>query len=347
MTPSLRLHSSFVLAAALAFVLLTAARAQDTGGTIKFSDPAKPGTLKIVVGHGDIRIKGEDTAEISVKSDVKPVKSKPRKDGLREIAAASSYSLKEKDNVVTLDALSEGGWAGSPSDFHISVPRATMIVVSSAFGGDITCAGITGDLEIKCLSGEVRLEDVTGGALVETMNGEIRANIRELHDGKPLSFTSMNGEVILRVPADAKANVRLRTQNGSILTDFDDKALVTKTENSPRTSSSRKTRTIGSSGSSILPPEARDAIREAARAGAVAMREAAQAVRDAAQAAHDGAHELNKEERGILDSIPPMPPIPPVTGGKLVTGTLNGGGPEISVATMNGDVTLRQLEVKK
>ena len=35
------------------------------------------------------------------------------------------------------------------------------------------------------------------------------------------------------------------------------------------------------------------------------------------------------------------------TGGKLVTGTLNGGGPEISVVTMNGDVTLRQLEAKK
>ena len=42
-----------------------------------------------------------------------------------------------------------------------------------------------------------------------------------------------------------------------------------------------------------------------------------------------------------------MPPIPPVTGGKLVTGTLNGGGPEITVATMNGDVTLRQIEAKK
>ena len=38
--------------------------------------------------------------------------------------------------------------------------------------------------------------------------------------------------------------------------------------------------------------------------------------------------------------------IPTLTGGKLVTGTLNGGGPEISVATMNGDVTLRQLEKK-
>ena len=35
---------------------------------------------------------------------------------------------------------------------------------------------------------------------------------------------------------------------------------------------------------------------------------------------------------------------PTITGGKLITGTLNGGGPEISVATMNGDVVLRKLQ---
>jgi len=29
---------------------------------------------------------------------------------------------------------------------------------------------------------------------------------------------------------DTKANVRLRTQNGAVLTDFDEKALITKTE---------------------------------------------------------------------------------------------------------------------
>jgi hypothetical protein len=43
----------------------------------------------------------------------------------------------------------------------------------------------------------------------------------------------------------------------------------------------------------------------------------------------------------------PMPKMPTITGGKLVTGTLNGGGPEISISTMNGDVTLRKLAPPK
>lgn len=368
MTRSLR-HLSAFAAAAFAFVLFTTARADD-GTTIKFSDPAKPGTFKIALGRGDIRIKGADVAEVSVKSELKPVTKKPRKDGLRVLTASTSYSLTEKDNLVTLDALGEG-WAGGPSDFQVTVPRNTNIVVASSFGGDIMCAGVAGDLEIKNMSGEIRLDDVTGGALVETMNGEIRANVRELHDGKPLSFTSMNGEVILRVPADAKATVRLRTQNGSILTDFDEASLVTKTENTPRTVGTRRPSrtpkaapvapaTPATPAAPAAPALSADetAITAAAKAKAEAdadrqiRNDVRETVRDAVrigiEASRDGMAAAREAlaEAG-LGHFPPMPPLPPMTGGKLVTGTLHGGGPEISVATMNGDVTLRQLEAKK
>jgi hypothetical protein len=330
-------------------MLASVACAEEGVTTIKFSDPAKPGTLKIAVGRGDIRIQGEAAAEISVKSEVKPVTAKPRKDGLRVLTTSAAYSLNEKDNVVTLDALSDG-WMGAPSDFRVTVPRNTNVVIASSFGGDVTCAGVAGDLEIKNMSGEIRLEDITGGALVETMNGEIRAVVRELHEGKPLSFTSMNGEVVIRVPSDAKANIRMRTQNGTILTDFDDKALVTKTESSPRITK-RSPRAVTIHGNDVMSSEVKSAIREAARASASAIREANLAAREALEAAREGAQEGAAE--GTLSvpvsvsPVPPMPPIPPISGGKLVTGTLNGGGAEISVVTMNGDVTLRQLEAGK
>src|SRR5207248_10867433 len=124
------------------------------------------------------------------------------------------------------------------------------------------------DIEIHGMNGEINLEDVAGGVVVDTMNGEIRANIVELHDNKPLSFQSMNGEVILRVPANARANVRLRTQNGAVLTDFDDAVLVTKTENAPGMPS------MGRRGKGVIPAEAQQAIREAARVTAQAMHEA-------------------------------------------------------------------------
>lgn len=345
MTKSPRLYSSLLFAAALALLFLTAAHAEESTTTIKFSDPTKPGTLKVILAHGDLRIQGTDTTEIAVTSESKAMTQAPRKDGLRVITASSGFSLIEKSNTVVLDALSEG-WAGGSSDFKVVVPRATNIIVANSYGGDIDCTGVAGDFEIKSMNGEVKLADLAGGVIVETMNGEISASVRELKDGKPLSFTSTNGEVVIRLPATTKANVRLRTQNGSVLTDFDEKALVTKTESAPRGQRSSKSKSITLHSGGILTDETRDAIHEAAQESAAAIREAAQAIKEAARAAREGAR-----ESGIavppVPPMPPMPPIPPASGGKLVTGTLNGGGPEISVTTMNGDVTLRQFETKK
>ena len=344
-----RLFPSFLVAAAVTVLLLTAARADENEtATVKFSDPAQPGTLKVTVTNGDIHLRGADVAEVSVTTDLKPETPALRPDGLRVLTSSSSYSLTEKNNIVSLTYGTEG-WPTGGGDFTIVVPRRTAIVINSNFGGDVTIAGVTGNIEVKSLNGEVRLDDIDGGALVETMNGEIHATVRELHDGKALSFTSMNGEVALHLPADAKANVRLRTHNGSILTDFDDKSLVTKTESLRVSGHNRAPHAVIAGGDNA---EMRAAVHEAVRAGAQAAHEAAAAIRDAAAAARDAAREAAREGKDDDSDTPatpiaPLPPLPPMTGGKIVTGMLNGGGAEIRIATMNGDVTLRRIEPKK
>lgn len=358
-----RLFPAFVIAAALTLVFLTVARADEGTASIKFSDPAKPGTLKVTLTNGDIHISGTDAADVTVKTDLKPEAPEQRPDGLRVLTSSSSYSLTEKNNTVTLTYGSDG-WPGGGGDFNISVPHGTNVIIASSFGGDVVIEGVTGDLEIKSLNGEVRLDDITGGALVETMNGEIHANVRAMNN-KPLSFTSMNGEVTLRLLDSLKANVRLRTHNGSILTDFDAKVLVTKTESvrTNRNKGNRGSRSITIGDDSTINGVNADEIRAAVKAAVQGAHEAAQEVaaasREAARAARDAARAESDARRAAKDQdnddeadeatpatapIPPVPPLPPMTGGKIVTGTLNGGGPEIRVNTMNGDVTLRRLE---
>ena len=375
--------------AAWAVALPAPARAaDDTTSTVKLSDPAKAGTLKISLGRSDLRIQGADTNEITVRSDAPAATSKPRKDGLRVISASTGFGLKEQDNVVTLDAAVQDMARGG--NFQITVPRSTSLVVQNAWGGDISCAGLTGDIEINSMQGEIKLDDVAGGVVVSTMNGEIQAGIRELQEKKPLSFTSMNGEVIIRLPESAKANVRLRTQNGSVLTDFDESVLVTKTETAagfPR----GKTFSYRTGGNKVLTTEIQDAIREATQMSATAVREALEAVKEGFEAARldaedarrqvdDARRQMEKARRDAdrerqqadrdrrtqtaragekpavpaapaVAGSPATPPIgvkvPTISGGKLVTGSLNGGGPEISVATMHGDVILRKIEAKR
>jgi hypothetical protein len=334
-----RLLPSFLLAAAMTVLFLTAARASENEtATIKFSDPAKPGTLKISVTNGDIHLRGADTAEVRVTTDLKPEAPELRKDGLRVLTSSSSYSLTEKNNLAVLSYGTEGWPTNGGGDFKITVPRNTSVIISSNFGGDVEIGGVTGNIEVKNLNGEVKLDDIDGAALVETMNGEIHASVHELHEGKPLSFTSMNGEVVLQLPADTKANVRLRTQNGSVLTDFDDKVLVTKTE-SLHTGHNHAPRAVvvGNSSDSA---EISAAVHEAAHEAAIAAHEAAAAIREAAREAKE------TDDDAPRAPLAPLPPLPPMTGGKIVAGTLNGGGPEIRIATMNGDVTLRRIDPK-
>jgi hypothetical protein len=344
------MHSRFFSTLLLTALLLPGLRAEElTTSSIAFSDPTKPGTLKIRIARGDLRVTGADVGEITVKSKSQTVDSKPRKDGLRVLGASSSYSLAEKDNVVTLENLS-GSWVGSHADFAITVPRATLISLENSGGGDVACTEIAGDLDIKTRNGEVHLDRFGGAACVESTNGVINVDIPALQPGKAYSFTSMNGEVRVRVPAEAKANVRLRTQNGAILTDFDEKALITKLENLPRKTTPRAVRVIGKRTDSTrtvsdaeMNAEVREAVQEAIQAGAEAAREAASVARDAMRIA---AEEL-RTHNGGRNSDAPLPPLPPMTGGKIISGTLNGGGPEIQIATMNGDVTLRKLDDKK
>jgi hypothetical protein len=88
--------------------------------------------------------------------------------------------------------------------------------------------------------------------------------------------------------------------------------------------------------------DVRDAIREAARVGVEAARDAAQAAREAAEAAREGIAEAHG---AAFPPIPPMPAVmPSFSGGKVVSGPLNGGGPEIQIATMNGTITLRKTQ---
>lgn len=346
---TIRLPYVPLVACCLLAIAPAAARASEgpEKTTIKFSDPAKPGTLRIAVAMGDIQIRGTDAAEITVETELPQENSRPRADGLRVLSESATYSLTEKDNVVTLDGGQEFAFGRHDSHFEITVPRSTNIVIKSSLGGEIIVGQVTGDIDVKSLNGEVVLEDVTGGALVETMNGEINARIQTLREGKPISFTSMNGEINLEVPEDAKANVRLRTQNGAILTDFDDKALVTKTE--AIRGSHKSGRVVVNVGKDTMingdsSSEMRESVRAAIKAGAEAAREAAEAMREAAKAAREAAREAQSDEGGIVPPLPPLPPLPPMTGGKLVSGTLNGGGTDIQVTAMNGDVTLRKAK---
>ena len=338
----------FLFAATLSVAALARANDEGTTATVKLSAPGKPATLKVEVPWADIHIVGVDGDTVKVESTISQKDAKStREDGLRRLDDEVSFELTEHENVVSLRLSGDNPWANHDAEFTVSVPRAMALDIKTEAGGDLAVKDIEGDIEINNMNGEVVLDGIAGSTVVNTMNGEVRAVYAKAPQ-KLVSITSMNGEVDLRVPADTKANVRLRTHNGSILTDFDEAVLKTKSEGKGYGYSS-----------------------DAARMGADAARAAADAVRVAVQVSRDVAREVSREfERAAKEDAEahagapeapgateaprtprpahtpraPRAPIPPITGGKVVSGTLNGGGVDIKVSTMNGEITLRQTK---
>ena len=355
----------FLFAAGLSAAALAWADEDGATATVKLSAPGKPSTLQVNVPWADIHITGTDGDTVTVVSSLDQKGKETRSDGLRRLDDQVSFELVEHDNTVTLRIAGDNPWASHDAEFKLTVPRAMALDVKTEAGGDLSVKDIDGDIDISNMNGEVKLDGIAGSTIVNTMNGEVHAVYAKAPQ-KLVSITSMNGEVDLRVPADTKANVRLRTHNGSILTDFDETVLKTKSEGK---------------GNSYSYAYGADA----ARLGADAARAAAEATRAAMQIARDVSREVKREmERAAKEDaeddaksaadeakadkeaaeaaapagattptapraphtphVPraPRPPVPPITGGKVVSGTLNGGGVDIKVSTMNGEITLRK-----
>ena len=360
--PSLLLR--FLFAAGLAAAALAWADDEGVTATVKLSAPGKPATLQINMPWADIQIAGTDGDTVTVVSSIGEKGKETRSDGLRRLDDQVSFELVEHDNTVSLRIAGDNPWASHDAEFKISVPRAMALDVKTEAGGDLAVKDIDGDIDISNMNGEVKLEGISGSTVVNTMNGEVRAVYAKAPQ-KLVSITSMNGEVDLRVPADTKANVRLRTHNGSILTDFDEAVLKTKSEGKGGgysyaygTDAARMgadAARMAAEATRAAMQIARDVSREVKREVERAAKEAKEEAEDDAKAAADEAKADKEAAEAVAPVAPhtphqprparaPRAPMPPITGGKIVSGTLNGGGVDIKISTMNGEITLRKTK---
>lgn len=120
----------------------------------------------------------------------------------------------------------------SGETLNITVPTNTSLKINCTHGS-ITADGIHGEIDAEDTHGDITLTNVSGTVVANTVHGSLKVSMNQVDPSKPLSFTTMNGDVDVTLPADLKANVKLRTLRGEIWSDFD----VRLTGSSPTTRS--------------------------------------------------------------------------------------------------------------
>jgi len=138
--------------------------------------------------------------------------------GMKKVSGSSSgLEVEESDNVVTVSAQS----FKAATDLVIQVPRATSLEIRSSMDGAVVVEGVNGDIDINNINGPVTVTNVSGNTLVHTVNGDVTVVLARVAADEPLSFSTMHGDIDVTLPADVKAVLKMKTDQGEIYTDFD------------------------------------------------------------------------------------------------------------------------------
>jgi DUF4097 and DUF4098 domain-containing protein YvlB len=85
--------------------------------------------------------------------------------------------------------------------------------------GDVDADGMGADASASTVNGSVNVS-AAGHVEASTVNGSIRASMGRADWTGEASFTTVNGGIILTLPAGVSTEVRASTVNGDLETDF-------------------------------------------------------------------------------------------------------------------------------
>lgn len=216
----------FFLAAA---ILLTSAQPlcaqSDNKVTVPLSDPTRAVSLHASLVSGSITVKGADVKEVVVEAKARggeesgrEGRGEGRTDGMKRIPIRSTgLNIEAENNQIRVSTDSYQHTV----DLTITVPTHTSLTLHTVNDGNILVSGVDGELDVNDVNGEVDLKNIGGSVVAHALNGHVVVTFNRVDAQKQMAFSSLNGDIDVTFPADLKANVSLRTDNGDVYSDFD------------------------------------------------------------------------------------------------------------------------------
>lgn len=244
---------------------------------VPVSDPTKEIKLNANLITGSIKVIGYDGKDIIIDA-IAPVSEKKqtreRTDGMKKISTNDGFEIVAREQNNTINVSTDR--VNMKVNLSIKVPHKASLKLKTINDGDIYVENVSGNHEISNINGEIKMKNVAGSVVANTINEDIIINFTSITPNTPMAFTTLNGNVDVTFPATVKANVKLKSDMGEVLTDFDI-----------------------------------DVDKTAAKVKQTADKE-------------KGLYKIQKDE--------------------WTYGKINGGGPEIMMKTMHGDVLIRKIK---
>jgi len=193
--------------------------------TVPFSNPDEPGLVKVGVQHGSIIVTGYNGKEVMVEARVREklvtdeeIERNEKAKGLKLVQIDSTgLRVMEDENVMRISVSS----FKQTVDLSIRVPYATSVSISTHENGDVKVENVNGEIEVTNHNGNINLSGISSAVVAHAYEGEIKAVFKSVSPDLPMSFTSWEGDIDITLPADTKANLKMKSGKGEVYTDFD------------------------------------------------------------------------------------------------------------------------------
>src|SRR5262245_52847337 len=206
----------------------------------------KPGaTLVVRESNGRIRVEVADGDKIEVVAT--RISTAPTEEAAKADLKNSSITENVTADLVELDSSTRSLQImmnqSRRVEYEIKVPKMLNVTLKTA-NGAIDVRGVGGTLAVEATNGKVEASALAGAADVSAVNGQIKLEFAKIHDAGVRCKTT-NGQIVVTVPAAAKANITARVLHGVISTE--NLSSLEKSEDSRQ----RLSATIGGGGPGI------------------------------------------------------------------------------------------------
>ncbi|WP_031530038.1 DUF4097 family beta strand repeat-containing protein [Dyadobacter crusticola] len=179
----------------------------------------------IEMAAADVKIEGHNSEEVLIVASSGFEAPPERAKGLKPL-----YHTGVDNTGIGLSVVTEGNTvkvekvARKETKYTIRLPRQVAVLFQETNwqgGSKVGVANMDGDLEIRTNGADINLNKVTGPVVANSTSGSVNVIFSALSQSKPTAISTISGEIDVSLPATAKSNMKLRSINGEMYTDFE------------------------------------------------------------------------------------------------------------------------------
>ena len=166
------------------------------------------GTFLLTNVNGSVQISGWDRNEVEVRA-VKTALSAPR-----DLARVRIDVSATPGRVAVETRYPQDDGVEVYVEYRIRVPRRVQLERVATVNGLVRVANVEATGDLRAVNGNVDVFDCTGRLSAHTTNGNLRLEMRRLDEGEPMLLETINGTILLALPAGTNAELDVHTING-------------------------------------------------------------------------------------------------------------------------------------